>query len=183
MGCEWLGGMLWQWDIVVALLCLKELICHSARRRSPNPLCPPSGCRHVALLALPPRRGVTDLSHHSPANAVWKSVLILWHCGKNGIPWVPVALLSAWCRYKRLSVHNCMLIQWQSIHQLWLPQAGSNTSGPRMCFWLQKASCKAKPLCLLSHFAAATICCLGFFSLPPPPPFFFQERMVLILKQ
>lgn len=158
MGCEWLGGMLWQWDVVVALLWLKELICHSARR---------SGWRHVALLALPPRRGVTDLPHHSPANAVWKSVLILWHSGKNGIPWVPVALPSAWCRYKRLSVHNCLLIQWQSIHQLWLPQAGSNTSRPRMCFWLQKASCKAKPLCYLILWLQLSVMFGVFF------PFFF----------
>lgn len=95
MGCHWLGGMLWQQDLAVALLGPKEVICHSAGRRSPNPLRPPSGCRDIALLALPPRRGVTDLPHHSPANAAWKLVLILWHCGKNSIPWVLVVLPSA----------------------------------------------------------------------------------------
>lgn len=162
MGCQWLDGMLWRGDLAVALLWLKEVICHSARRRSPNPLRPPSGCRHTALLALPPRRGVTDLPHHSSANAAWKSVLLLQHCSKNSIPWIPVVFLRACLKpsvqvrktecsqlhVNPATIHPPALTFWGRFEYLWAKH--SSLSPPRMCFWAQKALSKAKPqLCYL----------------------------------
>lgn len=85
---------------------------------------------------LPPRRGVTDLPHHSRAYAAWKWVLIYGTALRTASHeflhscWVHV--WTPWCRYERLSIHNFMRIQQLSPHQLWLPQVPSNASGPRI---------------------------------------------------
>lgn len=136
MGCQWLGGMLWQWDLAVTLLGLREVICHSAQRRSPNPLHAPSGCRHLALLGYLPGEGSQTYpiihTHMLPENECLYYGTALWTASHQLLHSCWVHVWSPWCRYERLSVHNFKWIQQLSPHQLWLPQVPSNASGPRI---------------------------------------------------
>lgn len=165
MGCQWLGGMLWQWDIVVALLWMKEVICHSARRRSPNPLCPLSGWRRVALHALPPRRGVTDLPTPS---------FTCKFCLK-----ISANIMTLWQEQHPMS--SCSLSECLvQVRETECSQVHANpatvhppaltSSGRFEYLWAKNVLLGAKGItqsqtttALLSHFVAATICYVWVF--------------------
>lgn len=175
MGSWGLGCRLGQLDVAIALPWLKKVICHSSWRRSPNPLCPLSRCRHRAPQMLPPRRGLTDLPHHSPASTAWKSRLALQHCKqrvKNRTPPAPAVLLGTIT--KALSVAGCLLIQRCSTRQLWLPKVGSDISGlgvppflPQEC----ASGCKRRQAKPNHHSSVISFC--GYNYLLKKFPFFF----------
>lgn len=147
MGCQGLGGMLWQWDLAVALLGLKEVICHSARRRSPNPLHSPRGCRHLALPGYLPEKGSQTYPiihvHMPPENQCFCYDTALRTASHEFLKSCWEHVWSPWSRYERLSVHNFMLIQQQTLQPV-LTSSGtfkclwaknSSLSPPGMCFW------------------------------------------------
>lgn len=167
MGCRWLGGMLWQWDLAVALLGPKEVIRHSAQRRSPNPLHPPRGCRHLVLLGYLPGEG----SQTYPAIHVQmlpEMSVMLWLCVKDGIPQfcspaecVPEALgagmkdsvFTASCElsnYPRTSFGFLRCLQMPLGQEFLLVT-------PRNELLCIKAVEQSQTTALLSHFVATTI--------------------------
>lgn len=145
MGCQWLGGMLWQWDLAVALLGLKEVICHSARRRSPNPLHPPSGSRHLALLAYLPEEGSQTYPIIHVHGAAWKSVLVWWHCIKNSIPRVPAVLLSA-CLKPLVQAWKTQCSQLH-VNPVTISPPALTSSGTFKCLWAKNSSLSPPGMC------------------------------------
>lgn len=145
MGCQWLGGMLWQWDLAVTLLGLREVICHSAQRRSPNPLHAPSGCRHLALLGYLPGEGSQTYpiihGHMLPEN----ECLYLWHCIMNSIPPAPALLLSA-CLEPLVQVWKTECSQLQ-VNPATIPPPALTSSGTFKCLWAKNSSMSPAGMC------------------------------------
>lgn len=94
---------------------------------------------------LPPRRGVTDLPHHSRACAAWKSVLVWWHCIKNSIPRVPAVLLSA-CLKPLVQAWKTQCSQLH-VNPVTIPPPALTSSGTFKCLWAKNSSLSPPGMC------------------------------------